>query len=378
MKIGFDLDSLTLRSGGIGRYGVNLINHLAKILLTETDHEIFVFFHRSFDRSFLPEHENLQLINKYTRIKSNVLRKAIFLPFSVRNLKMDLFHGVDHIGLPFLYRSKACKYVVTIHDLITRIYPRSFPIKQRLVQNTLLPLILGKAERIIVDSRSTENDVQKFYRQQAEKVRVIYPGVESQFYPRSQKEVERVLDKYQLDFKYYFFLGTLEPRKNIVRLIEAFIKLKRKRNLENRLVISGRKGWLYKEILEKIQRAPFSQDIIFTDFVDDQDLPFLFSGAEMFLYPSLYEGFGLPVLEAMACGTPVIASNLSSLPEITGEAGILVDPLNVEEIALAMEKLSGDRKLQEELQKKGLERAKLFSWEKAAQETKELYQEMLG
>ncbi|NIM91039.1 MAG: glycosyltransferase [Candidatus Aminicenantes bacterium] len=378
MKIGFDLDSLTLRSGGIGRYGVNLINHLAKILLTETDHEIFVFFHRSFDRSFLPAQENLELVNKYTRIKSNVLRKAVFLPFSIRNLKMDLFHGVDHIGLPFLYRSKTCQYVVTIHDLITRIYPRSFPIKQRLIQNTLLPLILSKAERIIVDSRSTENDVQKFYSQQVEKVRVIYPGVESLFYPRSQKEVERVLDKYQLDFKYYFFLGTLEPRKNIVRLIEAFIKLKRKRNVEHRLVISGRKGWLYKEIMEKIKHSPFSQDIIFTDFVDDQDLPYLFSGAEMFLYPSLYEGFGLPVLEAMACGTPVIASNLSSLPEITGEAGILVDPMNIEEIALAMEELSEDRKLQEELRKKGLERAKLFSWEKAAQETKELYQEMLG
>jgi glycosyltransferase involved in cell wall biosynthesis len=378
MKIGFDLDSLTLRSGGIGRYGVNLINHLAKILLTETNNEMFVFLHRSFNRNVLNKHENLGLINKYTRIKSNVLRKAIFLPFSIRNLKMDLFHGVDHIGLPFLYRSKTCHYVVTVHDLITRIYPRSFPIKQRLVQNNLLPLILSKAERIVVDSRSTENDVKKFYPQQAEKVKVIYPGVESQFFPRSQKEVERVLDKYQLDFKYFFFLGTLEPRKNIVRLIEAFIKLKRERNVEHRLVISGRKGWLYKEILEKIQQSSFSQDIIFTDFVDDEDLPYLFSGAEMFLYPSLYEGFGLPVLEAMACGTPVIASNLSSLPEITGEAGILVDPLNVEEIALAMERLSGNRKLQEELQKRGLERAKLFSWEKVAQETSELYKEMLG
>jgi len=376
MKIGFDLDSLTLRSGGIGRYGVDLINHLAKIL--QADDEMFVFFHKSFDRGFLSKHENLTLINKYTHVKSNVLRKAIFLPFSIRRLKMDLFHGVDHIGIPFLYQSKTCQYVVTIHDLITRIYPRSFPIKQRMVQNTLLPRILSKADKIIVDSRSTKNDVKKFYPQHAEKVKVIYAGVESQFYPRSQREVERILKKYHLDFKYFFFLGTLEPRKNILRLIEAFIKWKREGNVEHRLVITGRKGWFYKEILEKIQKSAHSQDIIFTDFVDDEDLPFLYSGAEMFLYPSLYEGFGLPVLEAMACGTPVVTSNLSSLPEVTGEAGLLIDPLNVEEIVLAMEKLSRDRKTLDELQKRGLERAKLFSWERAAKETMELYKEMLG
>jgi len=378
MKIGYDLDSLTLRSGGIGRYGVNLINHLAKILLDETQDEIFVFFHRSFDRSLLDEREHLNFIEKYTRIKSNVLRKAIFLPFSVRGLKMDVFHGVDHIGLPFLYKSKTCRYVVTIHDLITRIYPRSFPIKQRLVQNTLLPHILRKADKVIVDSRATENDVRKFYPNQAEKIRVIYAGVESQFYPRSQDEVEKVLDKYSIGFKYFLFLGTLEPRKNIVRLIEAFIKLKQEGSIEHRLVITGRKGWLYKEILEKIQKSPFSQDIIFTDFVNDEDLPFLYSGAEIFIYPSLYEGFGLPVLEAMACGTPVIASNLSSLPEVAGEAGILIDPLEVEEIVQAMDKLSRDRELREELQKKGLERAKLFSWERVAKDTLELYQEMTG
>lgn len=378
MKIGFDLDSLTLRSGGIGRYGVNLINHIVKILLNETENEMFVFFHKSFDRSLLYKHKHLNFVEKYTRVKSNVLRKAIFLPFSIRDLKMDLFHGVDHVGIPFLYKSKTCQYFVTIHDLITRIFPRTFPIKQRLIQNTLLPYILSKADKIIAVSRSTENDVKKFYPQHAEKVKVIYEGVESRFYPRSQREIEKVLEKYKIHFKYFFSLGTLEPRKNIVRLIEAFIQLKQEGDVGHKLVITGRKGWLYKEILERIQKSPFSQDIVFTDFVDDEDLPFLYSGAEMFLYPSLYEGFGLPVLEAMACGTPVITSNLSSLPEVMGEAGILIDPLKVEEIVLAMEKLSTDKELREELQKKGLERAKLFSWERAAKETLELYKEMLG
>jgi glycosyltransferase involved in cell wall biosynthesis len=378
MKIGFDLDSLTLRSGGIGRYGVNLINHIAKLLLNETENEMFVFFHKSFDRSLLDKHKHLNFVERYTRVKSNVLRKAIFLPFSIRGLKMDLFHGVDHIGIPFLYKSKTCQYVVTIHDLITRIFPRTFPIKQRLVQNTLLPFILSKADKISVDSLSTKNDVMKFYPKYAEKIKVIYEGVEPRFYPRTKDEVIEILEKYKIHFKYFLFLGTLEPRKNIVRLIEAFIKLKREGNVEPKLVITGRKGWLYKEILEKIQQSSLSQDIVFTGFVDDEDLPYLYSGAEMFLYPSLYEGFGLPVLEAMACGTPVITSNLSSLPEVAGEAGILIDPLKVEEIFLAMEKLSKDKELREELQKKGLERAKLFSWKRAAKETLELYKEMLG
>ncbi|MCK4431428.1 MAG: glycosyltransferase family 4 protein [Candidatus Aminicenantes bacterium] len=378
MKIGLDVDSLTIKSGGIGRYAVNLINHVAKILLNEGQNEIFIFFHHSFDRDLIHKHSHLKFIDKYTNIKSNVLRKGIFLPFSMRRLKMDLFHGLDHIGIPFLYEDKRCKYVVTIHDLITRIYPSKFTKKHRLVQNTLLPHILRKADRIIAVSNSTKNDIIKFYPEYAHKIKVIYEGVESQFFPRSNHEIEKTLDKYNVDFRYILFLGTVEPRKNIIRVVDAFIQLKQEGNIEQKLIITGRKGWLYKDIIEKINKTPFSQDIIFTDFVDDEDLPSLYSGAEIFLYPSLYEGFGLPVLEAMSCGSPVITSNLSSLPEIAGDAAILVDPMNVEEIVQAMEKLLRDRELRKELKRKSLERAKFFSWEMAAKETLHLYEDILG
>lgn len=378
MKIGLDVDSLTIKSGGIGRYAVNLINHVAKKLLNEGQNEIFIFFHHSFDRDLIHKHSHLKFIDKYTNIKSNVLRKGIFLPFSMRRLKMDLFHGLDHIGIPFLYQDKRCKYVVTIHDLITRIYPSKFTKKHRLVQNTLLPHILRKADRIIAVSNSTKNDIIKFYPEYAHKIKVIYEGVESQFFPRSNQEIEKTLDKYNVDFRYILFLGTVEPRKNIIRVVDAFIQLKQEGNIEQKLVITGRKGWLYKDIIEKINKTPFSQDIIFTDFVDDEDLPFLYSGAEIFLYPSLYEGFGLPVLEAMSCGSPVITSNLSSLPEVAGDAAILVDPMNVEEIVQAMEKLLRDRELRKELKRKSLERAKFFSWEMAAEETLHLYEDILG
>jgi len=378
MKIGLDVDSLTIKSGGIGRYAVNLINHIAKILLNEGQNEIFIFFHHSFDRDLIHKHSHLKFIDKYTNIKSNVLRKGIFLPFSMRRLKMDLFHGLDHIGIPFLYEDKRCKYVVTIHDLITRIYPSKFTKKHRLVQNTLLPHILRKADRIIAVSNSTKNDIIKFYPEYAHKIKVIYEGVEPQFFPRSNHEIEKTLDKYNVDFRYILFLGTVEPRKNIIRVVDAFIQLKQEGNIEQKLVITGRKGWLYKDIIEKTNKTPFSKDIIFTDFVDDEDLPSLYSGAEIFLYPSLYEGFGLPVLEAMSCGSPVITSNLSSLPEVAGDAAILVDPMNVEEIVQAMEKLLRDRELRKELKRKSLERAKFFSWEMAAKETLHLYEDILG
>lgn len=378
MKVGFDIDSLTIKSGGIGRYAVNLINHISKILLNESQNEIFIFFYQSFNRNLINTYPDLKFVNKYTNIKSNVLRKGIFMPFSIRSFKMDLFHGLDHIGIPFIFKSKKCKYAVTIHDLITRIYPDKFTIKHRFVQNALLPLILRKADKIIAVSNSTKNDIIKFYPKYSHKIKVIYEGVEPQFFPRSNQEIEKTLTKYNIDFKYFLFLGTVEPRKNIVRVVDAFIKLKQAGNVEQKLVITGRKGWLYNEILEKINKSPFSQDMIFSGYIDDGDLPFLYSGADIFLYPSLYEGFGLPVLEAMACGTPIITSNLSSFPEVAGDAAILIDPMNIEEITYAIEKLWRDRDLREELQKKGLERAKLFSWEKAAKETLKLYEEIVG
>lgn len=378
MKIGFDIDSLTIKSGGIGRYAVNLINSIARISLSKTQNEIFIFFHNSFDRNLIEKYPNVKFVKKHTNVKSNVLRKGIFIPFSIKRMKIDLFHGLDHIGIPFIYKSKRCKYVATIHDLITLIYPDKFTFKHRLIQNTLLPKVLRKADRIIADSNSTKYDIVRFYPEYESKTKVIYVGMDKKFFQRSSHETEKALKKYNINFKYFLFLGTVEPRKNIINVIEAFIRLKQKGNVEYKLVITGRKGWLYKEILERMRKTPFSNDIVFTDFIDDEDLPFLYSGAEIFLYPSLYEGFGLPLLEAMACGTPVITSNVSSLPEIAGDAALLVNPVNIEEIARAVERLTRDSKLREEMRKKALERAMFFSWEKAAKETLKIYEEIIG
>lgn len=375
MKVGLDLDGLNLQSGGIGRYAVNLINHLNPLLKDSPQDEMFVFFHHSFEKGLIRKKSHLKFVPEFTRVKSNVLRKGLFLPFALRKWDLDLFHGVDHVGLPFLYKDKKCRYIVTIHDLITRIFPYKFSFKHRLIQNSLLSLVLRKADKVIAVSRSTKQDLLRFYPQCEEKIKVIYEGVEPHFYPRSAQEVQRVRRKYRIDQNYFLFLGTLEPRKNIGRVVESFIRFKQETPAELKLVITGRKGWLYKGILEQIRRSPYSQDLLFTDFVEDEDLPALYSGAEVFLYPSLYEGFGLPLLEAMACGAPVITSNGSSLRELAEGSALLVDPWKEDQLIQAMERMK-DSRIKSQLKKRGLERVKEFSWRKTAEETLKLYKEI--
>ena len=377
MKIGFDVDSLTIKSGGIGRYAVNLINQILKIFPQDPQNEVFIFSHCSFDYDLIAKYPHLKFVDKYTHVKSNVLRKGALLPVSIRSLKLDVFHGLDHIGIPFLYKHKACRYVVTIHDLITRVYPDKFTLRHRLIQNRLLPLVLNKADKIIANSLSTRNDIIKFYPRHAGKIEVIYEGVEPKFAPGRPADIKPVLGKYGIDFKYLLFLGTIEPRKNITGVIEAFTRLKQRGYAELKLVITGRKGWHYKGILKKLDNSAFVQDIVFTDFIDDDDLAAVYSGAEILLYPSLYEGFGLPVIEAMACGLPVITSNVSSLPEVAGDAAVLINPAEVEEMVSAIEKLMKNPGLKAELREKGLEQAGRFSWEQAAEKTLKLFENII-
>jgi len=377
MRIGIDASGLTVKSGGIGRYVVNLINHMAWATSRDESHELLVFYHKSFDRSLIHKHPHLIFVDTLARIKSNVLRKGLFLPFVAKKQNLDLFHGVDHIGIPFFFKRGKCRFVLTVHDLITKLFPEMFTLKHRMIENTLRPLILRNADRIIAVSRSTRDDLLRFYPQYADKTRVIYQGVDTRFFPRDREEIKKIQKKYRIDFPYILSLGTLEPRKNIPRLVEGFAKAKMEGGIEHKLVVTGRKGWKYKEMLSQLQEGPFSEEIVFTGFVEDEDLPCLYAGAEIFLYLSLYEGFGLPVLEAMACETPVITSNLSSLPEVAGDAALLIDSSSAEEIAASLLRLLSDEELRKDLQKKGRERAKFFSWEKTAEEILELYEEIL-
>jgi glycosyltransferase involved in cell wall biosynthesis len=228
---------------------------------------------------------------------------------------------------------------------------------------------------VIVPSQSTKTDVMRLYGVNPEKIAVIYEGYDEEVYKPQDNlaPIEEVKREYNISGKYILYVGTLEPRKNIPRLVEAFHSLK-KGEVEHKLVVAGKLGWLYKDIFTTVTKLNLENEVIFTGYIPQKELPILMGGAEVFAYPSLYEGFGLPPLEAMACGTPVIASNTSSLPEVIGDAGILVDPYNSKEIAQAMYRLISDEGLRQQMHQRGLNRAKMFSWEKTAQQTLKVFE----
>jgi len=239
------------------------------------------------------------------------------------------------------------------------------------------------ASKVIAISESTKNDIIKNYKQSLradalkvarENVVVVYPGIKV----KSQKlkvkstmqNISLLKEKYGIEGQFILFVGTLQPRKNIVRLIDAFSRLKRITNLQ--LVIVGKKGWLYQDILAAPKKFEIEDRVKFLDFVPDEDLSAFYQNAICFILPSLYEGFGLPVLEAMKYGCPVLASNVSSLPEAGGDAALYFDPLNVDDIAQKIEQVLKDNTLRRKMKEKGFEQAKKFSWEKAAEKTLEV------
>lgn len=256
------------------------------------------------------------------------------------------------------------------YDISPMIIPDAFFTGTRIKFKMDIQHAAQYAKGIIAISQSTKDDIVRYLKVDQSKISVIYPGYDNNLFAPidDQALLDGVCRKYGIGGNYILHVGTLEPRKNTKRLIEAYLRLRKTGAIKHKLVITGAKGWLYDEVLLLMQDTVYRNEIIFTGYIDIEDLPSLYSGADVFVYPSLYEGFGLPPLEAMACGTPVITSNVSSLPELVGDVGILVDPYSVDEIADAIYRVVSDDKLREDMRQKGLKRAKIFSWEKAARE----------
>jgi glycosyltransferase involved in cell wall biosynthesis len=275
-------------------------------------------------------------------------------------------------SLPFL-RSRKTKTIVTIHDLAFKIFPQFFPKKDLHRLNLFTDYAVKNADKLIAVSNSTKNDILKLYPEiNAEKIKVIHHGYDKELFNEkiSLDKIRKINTKYQIpDAKYIIYVGAIQPRKNIETLIEAYKIIKKEKNLKDlKLVIAGDLGWQYEPILEKIKSTG---SVIYTGKFETKDLPALLAGAKVFVLPSLYEGFGLPVLEAMACGTPVIAANNSSLVKIVDNAGLLFNVYSNQNLAEALKKILENDKLRGDLRRKGLERAKDFSWEKCARETLE-------
>ncbi len=357
----------TYRGAGIHRYIHNLLLNLA---LTAQENRYTVFLS---DRRFPP---NPALILRTSRLPTaqplvRIGWEQLVQPFVLWREKIDLLHSLAFVT-PLL---SPCPAVVTIYDLSFILLPRNFRHGRRLYLALFSRLSARKARRIITISESTRRDTVRWLNVPSEKIDVVYCGVDQAFHPLPEEEVASFRQKYGLPERFILFVGTIEPRKNVARLIEAYSLLG---DGQIKLVIGGARGWFYKEVFVRLEELGLTDNVLFPGYIPPAELPLWYNAAELFVYPSLYEGFGLPPLEAMACGTPVITSNVSSLPEVVGEAGLTVDPMDSKGLAEAIHRVLGDETLRQSMREQGLARAGRFSWAKAARETVEVYRRALG
>ena len=370
MNILIDFTPVPVQKVGVGIYAFNLAR---KIYELDKRNTYFILIQ---DDDASLDHLNCERL-KVIKVKSKILRndfmmvlfEQFIIPCLAFKYKISLIHSL-HFSFPLLARAKK---VVTIHDLTFFKIPACHRIINVFYFKLFIYLSSLFADKIITDSRSTLNDFLEIFKTDPRKTKVIYLAKNDSLKPDMDREkIEQVKKKYCIEGEYLLFIGTIEPRKNVKNLILAFAKFLRENNAY-KLVISGKKGWHYEEALGFPKKLGLEKEIIFTGFISEDDKPCLLAGAKIFIYPSLYEGFGIPVLEALACGIPTITSNISSMPEIAQDAALLIDPLNIEELYLSIKRLINDIDLYSSLKQKSIEQAKKFSWEKTALETLEVY-----
>lgn len=292
-------------------------------------------------------------------------------PAKARAVKVDLLHQ-PCFSAPLLFRGPI---VITIHDIISILFPENIPFASRMFYSKWMPFTYHKANQIITISQSTKNDITRVLKIPQEKITVIPLAVDEKFeQPIKLEEVGRVRQKYGLPKEYILHIGTLEPRKNLKFLIDVFNDvIKSEKNVDLNLVITGKKGWYYEGLFERVRELGLEKKVIFTGYVDELDKPAIYKGAKIFAFPSVYEGFGLPPLEAMASGVPVISSDTSSMGEVIGDAGILLPPNDAERWSKAIGRLNNDEGLRKKYIELNKQQIKNFSWERTAHQTVEVY-----
>jgi glycosyltransferase involved in cell wall biosynthesis len=366
------IDARKLRDYGVGTYIRNLLRHLARIDCS-TDYVLIV---RPEDIEIAGElGENFRAVPDWSRGYS--VREQLSIPMDLRRERVDLFHA-PHYVLPPL---TPCKAVVTIHDCIHLRFPQYLP-HQRLgyvYARTSLWIATHRASRVLTVSETSKRDILKYFRVPASKIDVIYNAIDERLGEApTAAETAQVRERYQLNDPFVLYAGNIKPHKNLERLIEAFNTLRRG-GLENvKLLIIGDEISKYATLRRAVHRHKLHKHVRFFGFVSDKTLASLYRLASVFVFPSLYEGFGLPPLEAMAAGTPVITSNVSSLPEVVGDAAILIDPYEPDEIAAAMRRVLTEPGLREDLRDRGLARVKHFSWDRSVRRVREIYAEVLA
>ncbi len=366
MRVGIDARVLFGPHTGDRTYLLNLLRQFAQM---DLPHEFVLFSDRWGNLPFhLPKNFRPILLPKMTRW----LYTGILLPRACSACEVDLLH-VQYIAPLFA----PCPIVTTVHDVHWRRFPETFPTKDRWLMEIFLPLTFHRASAVITDSFASRIDLVQFFRVPQSKVQVVYLAAEERFFVRlPEKERRKVLERYGLTEGYALFVGVIQPRKNLERLLHAFALLRPQVECCP-LVIAGKLGWNAERLMRLVGELKLSGCVKFIGYVPDEDLPAIYQGALVFVYPALWEGFGLPVLEAMASGVPVLTSATSSLGEIAENAAVLVDPLSVKSIFEGLRQLLTDESLRANLSQIGLMRARQFSWRKTAEETLRVYESVM-
>jgi glycosyltransferase involved in cell wall biosynthesis len=366
------IDARKWRDYGIGTYVRNLLRHLARL---DQATEYVVLCHQR-DCNLASElGENFQAVIDASPGYS--IREQVTVPLDLRRERIELFH-TPHYVLPPL---TPCRSVVTIHDCIHLRFPQYLPNRLGYVYaRSSMWLATHRSNRVLTVSEASKRDILEYFSIPESKIDVIYNGIDERFWsPPDQEDIDRIRERYQLDGRFVLYAGNIKPHKNLERLIDAFYMLRNSQGFDDvKLLIIGDEISKYATLRRAVHRHKLHKHVRFFGFVSNQTLAVLYRLAAVFVFPSLYEGFGLPPLEAMASGTPVITSNVSSLPEVVGDAAFLIDPYQAEAIASAMERVLNDAGLRDDLRARGLRRAREFSWDTTARRVRAIYDEVLA
>ena len=366
MRIGLDFHSAEQEGTGNCSY----IRALAESLLAIGGNHEYLLYVTQPSLPYYEMYRGRPNVSLRPLAARHALARIPALGLKTRADRVDVLH-VQYVAPPV----HAGRLVVSVHDLSFIRTPRFFSAGQRMYLRTLVPLSLRKASRIITISEYSRRDIQDWRPGAAAKINVTPLAAASRFMPVEDRRRQKdVADRLGFSGPYLLYVGRLDPRKNLVALIQAFAEVKKKDGIPHRLVIAGGQGTVPASLLEAVRTAGLGDRVAFPGFVSDELLPAVYSQAEVFICPSLYEGFGLPVLEAMACGCPVVCAGTSALPEVAGSAGLLVDPLRPGGWSEAILRLLADKALREKMRKSGLRQSKKFSWEETARKTLAVYE----
>jgi len=365
MKIGISVLTAGRNAGGPETYEVELIRNLARL---DRNNQYYIYCtDESAAQAIDVRQENF--CYRLLRPSSRWLSVLLSLPVLMRKDQVDLLHAT-FTPPPFFFKP----LVYTVHCVSSFVRPEFYPVAVRWRLNKLLRIGIEKAKHIICVSAATQVHLQKLFRVPVNRTTVVYHGVRPIFAPiPHQKASQSVADKWNIRNPYFLYVGKLETRKNVGRILQAYARYRAMSGGQEKLVLVGRRSASFPNIDKVILALGIGEQVVFPGYVPIEDLPLLYGAAKMFVFPSCWEGFGIPILEAMACGAPVLTSNTTSMPEVAGNAALLVNPESVEDIAEGMAHVASSATLRSSLIERGFERAKDFTWENCARQTLEVY-----